>query len=183
MLDNLSTSANLSIQDRATRIETYGTTVLVVPWLSGTGIVSPWWSATRDRQLRDFWKRSDHLAGAVYTMTAKMQAVPNKVVPKDTSVKSYNEDAAVMSDVLTGLSEFGGGWVEFYGKFIEDLITQDNGCFAEIIGRGDPAGPIVGRPVSIAHLDSYRCTRTGSAIYPVVYHDTDGNAINFTTLA
>lgn len=165
---------NLSIQDRATRTETYGTSVLIVPWLSSGGIISPWWSATRDRQLRDFWKRSDHLSGAVYTMTAKMQAIPNKVVAKDASVKAYVEDAARTTDVMSGAVEFGGGWVEFYGKFIEDLLTTDNGCFAEVIGYGDPSGPIIGRPVSIAHLDNSRCTRTGSSIYPVVYHDTDG---------
>lgn len=168
-------SRNLTIQDRATSTDVSGSMVMVVPWIANIGnIIAPWWSTTRDRQLRDFWKRSDHLAGAVYTMTAKMTAIPNKVVAKDMSVKTHVEEANVLTDVLQGAVEYGKGWSEFYAKFVEELLTQDNGVFAEVIGLGNPVGPVIGRAVSVAHLDSFRCTRTGSAIYPVVYHDTDG---------
>jgi hypothetical protein len=164
-----------SIQERATRTNTMGGSVFIVPYMAGIGnIIAPWWSTLRDRHLRDFWKKSDHLAGAVYTMTAKMTAIPNKVIAKDTSIKSHVEEAAVLTDALQGAVEFGNGWNEYYGKVVEDLLTQDNGCFSEVIGGGDPAGPIIGRAVSVAHLDSWRCTRTGSAIYPVVYQDTSG---------
>jgi len=152
-----------------------GGSVFIVPYMAGVGnIIAPWWSTLRDRHLRDFWKKSDHLAGAVYTMTAKMTAIPNKVIAKDTSIKSHVEEAAVLTDALQGAVEFGNGWNEYYGKVVEDLLTQDNGCFSEVIGGGDPAGPIIGRAVSVAHLDAWRCTRTGSAIYPVVYQDTSG---------
>jgi len=152
-----------------------GGSVFIVPYMAGIGnIIAPWWSTLRDRHLRDFWKKSDHLAGAVYTMTAKMTAIPNKVIAKDTSIKSHVEEAAVLTDALQGAVEFGNGWNEYYGKVVEDLLTQDNGCFSEVIGGGDPSGPIIGRAVSVAHLDAWRCTRTGSAIYPVVYQDTSG---------
>jgi hypothetical protein len=57
---------------------------------------------------------------------------------------------------------------------VEDNVVTDNGAFAEIIGPGDPAGPLAGQPVSVAHLDSQRCTRTGNAEYPVIYEDMDG---------
>lgn len=168
-------SRDTTIQERATRTDVSGSAVLLVPWMANAGgIIAPWWSTTRDRQLREFWKKSDHLSGAVYTMTAKMTAIPNKVIARDTSIKAHVEEAAAITDALQGAVEFGAGWNEFYGKSIEDLLTQDNGWFAEVIGNGDPSGPIIGRAVSVAHLDAWRCTRTGSSIYPVVYNDTSG---------
>ncbi|MFA4974448.1 MAG: hypothetical protein WC683_17720, partial [bacterium] len=47
------------------------------------------------------------------------------------------------------------------------------GGFMEVIGDGDPAGPIEGRPLGLAHLDSLRCTRTGDPTYPVTYNTPD----------
>lgn len=165
---------SLSIQDRADSSASVSGGLHIVPWMKNAGIVPPWWSAERDKSLRGFWKQSDHLAGAVYTMTSKMTAVPNKVVARDASIKRHVEEAAVMTDVINGAVEWGAGWVDFYGKAVEDLLTQDNGCFAEIIGKGSATGPIIGRPISLAHLDAGRCTRTGNAEFPVVYTDTDG---------
>jgi hypothetical protein len=152
-----------------------GSSNLFLVMAHGGSIVSPWWSPTRDHQLRAFWKKSDHLAGAVYTMTSKMTAIPNKIVARDTSIRAHVEQADYLTDVLQSASGIGGeGWIRTYGKFVEDLVTVDNGAFMEIIGLGDPLGPILGQAISVAHLDSTRCTRTGNAIYPVVYQDIDG---------
>ena len=133
----------------------------------------PWWSKARDIKMAKFVKTSDHLSGAVYSMQSKMTAIPNKVVAKDPSNKTHVKQAEMLTDILNNGSEWGDGWVSFYGKFVEDLITQDNGSFGEVIGEGTKTGPIVGRPVSVAHLDSARCTRTGHPIYPVIFMDTD----------
>jgi hypothetical protein len=137
-------------------------------------IIAPWWSRRRDLELRSFTKSSDHLSGAVFNMCAKMTAIPVKVEAKDKSIKTHVKAAEEFTDVIINGSQFGEGWVAFYGKFIEDLLTQDNGAFAEIIGPGKKDGPLTGMPISIAHMDSARCLRTGSPEYPVVYEDISG---------
>jgi hypothetical protein len=143
--------------------------------LAGAGqTIAPWWSTTRDQQLRNFWKESDHLSGTVYTMQSKMTSIPFQVVPRDASVRKHVTEAQDMTEILRFTPEYGGGWIEAYSKWVEDYLTQDNGAFMEVIGDGDPAGPIIGPPVSVAHLDSYRCQRTGHPEYPVIYEDENG---------
>lgn len=149
--------------------------VFAVQWLANAGgIVSPWWSTTRDLQLRHFWKDCDHLSGTIYSMQSKMTAIPVRVDPKDMSDRRAVEEARFLTEVINDAPGFGKGWVTEYGKWIEDIYTQDNGAFLEVIGAGRKDGPIIGMPVSIAHLDSSRCLRTGSFEYPVIYTDTDG---------
>lgn len=146
--------------------------VFLVNWMARAGaLVNPWWSTARDRDLRDFWKKSDHLSGAIYTMEARMTAIPIKIVAKDQSVKEHVRTAIRATENLYDSADFYEGWVKFFGKFIEDLVSTDNGAFAEVIGAGPKDGPIVGAPVSVAHLDSRCCQRTGDPMYPVIYHD------------
>lgn len=156
------------------RVSAMSSGIWLVQWMAQAGYnVPPWWSVHRDTSLREFWKKSDHLSGAIYTMTSKMTAIPNKVVARDQSVRKYVK-AAEEATIRLRAAEFGESWVVFYSKWVEDLLTQDNGAFAEIIGPGDPDGPIIGAPVGLAHLDSWRCQRTGNTTYPVIYTDTDG---------
>jgi hypothetical protein len=143
--------------------------------LARAGDVLPaWWSRQRDLMLRNFWKKSDHLSGAMYTMIAKMTTIPVRVVPKDMSIKSHVRIAEEYTNLLMNTAQFGEGFIQFYSKILEDLFGTDNGLFAEIIGMGDKSGPIQGVPISIAHLDSARCTRTSDPEFPVLYSDTDG---------
>lgn len=132
-------------------------------------LLPPWWSPRRDIALASFWKSSDHLSSAVYNSQAKLVGIPFEIVARDPSNVDHVEMAENMTDHLMHLSEFGLGWLHAYEKFIEDLLTKDNGAFFEIIGLGNPDGPIVGAPISIRHLDSLRCTRTGNPEFPVVY--------------
>ena len=138
------------------------------------GIVSPWWSARRDMDLRNFWRKCDHFAGAVYSIAAKLAAVPFRIEPRDPSVKTHWQQAEEYQMALEERTDFGAGWQSFMGKSLQDLWTQDNGMFWEIIGAGDPAGPIKGPAVGVAYLDAARCTRTGNPEYPVTYEDVDG---------
>lgn len=169
-------SQSQTIQERADRRDVLGSrNVWGVQWLAtANDIIAPWWSTYRDKQLREFWKKPDHLSGAIYTMSSKMSAISHKVVAKDTSIKAHVEQAENMTIILSDTPEFGDGWVAFFQKWVEDLTTQDNGAFGEIIGFGRTDGPIIGMPLTVAHLDSYRCTRTGNSEFPVVYQDTDG---------
>ncbi len=162
-----------SIQSRAQNAPLGG--LHLVNWISRAGgIVPPWWSTSRDAKLREFWKSGDHLSGAVYTMESKMTSIPFRVVARDQSIKEHVRQADRITAFVAAGAEFGGGWGEFYGKFVEDLLTVDNGAFAEVIGAGEPTGPILGQPITIAHLDSHRCQRTGNPLFPVLYEDLNG---------
>ena len=144
-------------------------------WLlaSTGGIVSPWWSKRRDMDLREFWRKCDHFSGAVYSIAAKLASVPFRIEPRDPAVKTHWAQAEEYQMALEERSDFGHGWISLIGKSLQDLWTQDNGMFWEIIGAGDPAGPIKGPAVGVAYLDASRCTRTGDPEYPVIFEDTD----------
>lgn len=165
-----------SIQDRAETQEImagYGLGLLY--WLTSTGdMISPWWSKVRDADLRVFWPRCDHLAGAMYALRAKMTSVPVRVEPRDPTMKAHMRLADDFHRRLVEESEFGKGWVVAFGKWLTDLWSQDNGAFFEVIGPGRPDGPLTGAPVGLAQLDSWRCHRTRSVEYPVVYQDETG---------
>jgi len=169
-------AATVSIQDRATAPgEESGWGANIFSGLVRAGeLISPWWSVRRDSELRDFWKTSNHLAGAVYAMRSKISTINFKVIPKDASVQSQSRAALERQQVIMETPEYGKGWLEFVSKWVGDLIAADNGAFAEIIGPGSPTGPIIGAPISFANLDSARCSRTSNPIYPVIYQDTDG---------
>ncbi|RLC88776.1 MAG: hypothetical protein DRJ03_01625 [Chloroflexi bacterium] len=144
----------------------------ILMWLvQGQGLIAPYWSPRRDQDLRNFWKKVDHIAGAVYALSSRMTTIPFRVEPRDRNIASYQRIADETFAMLRDGSEFGGGWSRFYSPFIQDLLTTDNGAFGEIIAPGDPSGPYIGRPLGIAHLDSGRCTRTGNAEFPVIYED------------
>ena len=143
---------------------------------NGASRIPGWWSPTRDVALRAFWKESDHLAGTLYTMISKMVSIPFRVIPADPSNPEQVALAAERQEALLSGAEFGEGWPVFYPKFIEDLLSTDNGGFGEIIGPGDPVGPLTGAPLTIAHLDSWRCQRTGHPEFPVLYRDIDGHS-------
>ncbi len=137
-------------------------------------LISPWWSTHRDHQLRSFWKTVDNLAGAVYTLESRLKTVPFTVKPKNIAIKSHLRLAEQYQRILEEESDFFAGWGIFYSQFVEDLVTQDNGTFAEILGDGPPDGPIRGMPFGLAHLDSARCQRTSNPEYPIIYNASDG---------
>lgn len=144
-------------------------------WVTRTGDIVPnWWSRERDRKLASVWKQSNHLSIAVYNTQAKIVGIPPKIVARDITNNRHIDDANMLNELLFTSADFARGWEVAYMKFIESLLTQDNGAFMEIIGEGDPAGPIVGRPLTIRHLDSSRCIRTSNPLFPVKYQDDTG---------
>lgn len=162
-----------SIQARA-RDEGAGRLPLLM-FLARAGQTIPaWWSKERDRELDRFWKNSDHVGGAFYTLSSKLTSVPFRIEARDPNVASHRKLAEEYQDLLEAGSEFGLGWQELIVPFLLDLWSQDNGAFLEVIGGGPKSGPVEGLPVGLAHLDSYRCHRTGSLEFPVQYEDYDG---------
>jgi predicted peroxiredoxin len=128
--------------------------------------IAAWWSAQRDRELRDFWRKESLLASAIYTVVSRQAAF-------SWTLDGPPKAVARVHDILT-YADLGLGWVGFVEKITEELETQDNGAFIEII-RPKGAGPEVA-PIGIAHLDSGACMRTGNPENPVLYLDRKGNA-------
>lgn len=138
---------------------------------SAADTFEPWGKNTqvRDQQLRDFWHTEPYLAGAVVNVSFRNTTLDWEV--KHSSPKIVTAVTDMIRAALAGDSV---GWVPFMQKLSQDLYTQDNGTFIELIR--DPVGsfqeeraPVIG----IAHLDSNRCIRTGNPMYPVVYIDKD----------
>lgn len=155
--------------------EVAGRNVFIISNFARAGeLIAPWWSPLRDSQLRTFSKNVDYLSGAVYTMVSKLISIPVKIIARNMNNKSQVREAERQTNMIQMVPGFGEGWTGEYGMFVEDLLTQDNGGFMEIIGPGYVDGPIIGAPVSFSHLDSARCQRTGNPIYPVIYQDLDG---------
>jgi len=166
---------DLSIQERATASPEDSVGGFGFSWMvKARELISPWWSPSRDRDLQAFWRKSNHLAGALASFISRISTMRFRVLPVDKAVKLQISMASDFEELLLNNVEFGAGWNVFVEKCTVDLIAADNGFFAEVIGPGDPVGPILGRAVSLAHLDSSRCQKTSSPEYPVVYRDTDG---------
>lgn len=152
--------------------------VQVFTWniASAADQIMPWGRSVyvRDRQLRDFWPTEPYLAGAMANV-----AFRNSVFEWEIRGRSEKVNQAVGDVLVSALAGDAFGWVPFMQKFSQDLYTQDNGCFIELIrDPGLDAGsrftgalaPVLG----IGHLDSNRCTRTGNPEFPVVYQDRNG---------
>lgn len=134
----------------------------------GTNVVG------RDRQLREFWPTESYLAGAVTTV-----AFRNSVFDWEIHGESEKINQAVTDMLLGSVAGDMIGWIPFVQRFSQDLYTQDNGAFIELVR--DPGmdanskfkgamAPVLG----IANLDAAQCTRTGNAEYPVLYVDRNG---------
>ena len=136
--------------------------------------ISPWWSPTRDNDLRNLVRKSDHLSGALYNMSTKIAAIPMHVVPRDTSIRQHVRLAEEYTRHFRSFSEFGLGWEQFVSKWVEEYHTQDNGAFVEFIADGPPDTPISGMIYSMNILDASQCTRTSNPEYPVIYTAFDG---------
>jgi len=168
---------NMSVQGTDVEYDNQGiTSIGLLGYMYQTnGLLPPWWSAARDRELRRFFRGSDHLSGAIYAIVARLITIPFNIIPIDSSITLHVKKAEVMHESLLELTDFGKGWNFGYAKFVLDHLTQDNGSFLEVIGDGDPSGPIKGLPYGVAHLDANRCTRTASREFPVVYTDRNGS--------
>lgn len=111
-------SQDASVQARATP----GLNLMLWAAAGGSDLIAPWWSRTRDAQLRSFWRTVDHLAGAVYTMESRLKTVPFHIRPRDFGIKTHMRQADEYTDILLNESDFGNGWGDFYSKFVEDLL-------------------------------------------------------------
>ncbi|GAG35760.1 unnamed protein product, partial [marine sediment metagenome] len=181
MPDQESVQLNQMLQATKTGEELTGESGSRVGWLlnwlgDNSGLVAPWWSQHRDMELRAFWKDCDYLAGAIYAMVARLTTLPFRVLPYDPTIELHVEQAEEFTKRLLSSTEWYRGWNVGIARFLIDHLTQDNGSFLEVIGYGNPEGPIVGMPLGVVHRDAAKCQRTSDPRYPVIYRMDKGES-------
>ncbi len=150
-----------SVQERAEVDDRQSLWLAVGDWAEPNADLPAWWTPARDQELRRYWKREGLLASALYNMQAILSTVGWDIEGEDDLVSQVR--------VPLDQADFGAGFMTTVKKLAEDWLTQDNGMFMEIIGPGDPTGPLTGMPTGIAHLDAGRCWRSADPEYPVWY--------------
>lgn len=119
----------------------------------------------RDVALRQFYPTETKTASAVFSVAAKYAGFKWALQGPPRTVQIYQE-------MLQGC-QFGKGWQRMWVKILTDILTQDNGGMMEIVRTADdPQAPVV----SLNHLDTGRCTRTGHRETPVIYYDLQGKS-------
>lgn len=119
----------------------------------------------RDQKLREFWPTETFTASAMYSMVAKYASL-------QWSLEGPPRTVGIFQDMLNGV-ENGEGWLIMWMKALNDLFSTDNGGFIEVVRASDsPDAPCV----TMNHLDSGRCLRTGHKLTPVLYYDIQGVA-------
>lgn len=142
-------------------------------------VIPPWWSRGRDIALRNVVIGNDNLSSAQYNFVSRLTATPVHIIPKDKSISSHVEQAALYERVLQHRTESRSdrtrkGWNFGFGMFLQDLTGVDNGGVFVVDGPGRGDGPLTGMPTKLVHLDSVQVSRTRSAEFPIVYTDYDG---------
>jgi len=84
-----------------------------------------WWTVQRDAWLRSFWQTAPFLPGVIYSIAARNAAFRFEFTGPEEQVQ-YSKDLCAQADL-------GAGWQSFVMKLTQDLLTQDNGAFIEVI--------------------------------------------------
>lgn len=108
--------------------------------------------------LDDLWKGEPILAGAVYSMVAKMQSMNWKVEG------GRNNTARVSEMLARARYMWGFDWPGFIGSTATDFYTQDNGFYWDVTRASE-----WGMLTDMAHIDAQCCVLTGNANYPMYY--------------
>ena len=139
--------------------------------------------SSRDEYLNNFWRQEPILAGAVYSMAAKMTALRWSV----TGRKNLATHAAkLLARAMYSIN--GNDWGGFIASTAQDFYTTDRGVFWETPKAGSK---LLGKLQELAHIDSLNCTLTGNSKYPMIYQSQvtgqqlkfrPGEFIHFTSM-
>ncbi|KKM70160.1 hypothetical protein LCGC14_1443530 [marine sediment metagenome] len=126
----------------------------------GKDDLPPHGDPSRDHILAEFWKKEPILAGAVYSMSAKMTALPWTVVGPKVEAKYYAE-------LLTRASSMEGyDWGGFISASAQDFYTTDRGVKWETPKIGSR---LIGKLADLGHIDTLQCAPTGNTKKPMFY--------------
>lgn len=129
--------------------------------------IPPWGTKNRDVFLRDAFRNSTVFSSVVYGETARVVNAEYTL----TSESKEKENLVKYQDMFN-TCDFGNGFDVFRSKLTQDLLTQDNGAFIELMGDNrDSHLPLDSEVRSFAHIDSGQCFRTFNLEYPVLYWD------------
>jgi hypothetical protein len=113
--------------------------------------------------LDKLWKEEPVLAGAVYSMVAKMQSMTWRI-------EGGRNNATYAADMLSRAQYmYGNEWGGFIGASAIDFYGQDNGVWWDVTRRG---GNQWDKIADLAHIDTRCCIATGSAITPMLYRSS-----------
>ena len=133
-------------------------------------VVPRWWSARRDKKLRELAYGNDYTQLAVNTAVLKLSGIPLTVRARNMNVSAHQRLAETFNEMLQAILP------ELLPRLIQDMLTQDNGAFAVVMDDAqDASGPVIGMPTGIMHLDSAYCHRTGDAVFPIRYSHAEND--------
>lgn len=123
----------------------------------------------RAAYLDRIWREEPILAGAVYSMVAKMQALTWRIEGGKRNATYY---AKLLARAAYGHKH---DWSGFIASCAEDFYTQDNGVFIQLVRSGNA---MTGKLTDIGHIDSQCCVLTGSAAVPMIYSSAVTGQVN-----
>lgn len=168
----MATAQTATIQALPDASKNGGMTSLVTDFWSletaRSGILAPWGSRTRERQLLDYYRHPYNtlVQGAFQGLIKKVKNTPWEITGGKTRTTYFSN--------LLREAQFGRGWGDFLSRVILDYLRHDVGAFIEVIAPGNPKREPTGRVLGLAHLDSMRCYLTGDPEFPVLYLAMDG---------
>jgi len=125
----------------------------------------------RDVYLCDFWKQEPILAGAVYSMSAKMSSLRWYI--SGPRLKAHKAASLLARAAHMGGEDWGG----FLSPTAQDFYTTNNGVFWETargnIGDVGVINSLIGPLADIGHIDSLCCTLTGNTDLPMIYRSEE----------
>lgn len=126
---------------------------------------------SRDSILCEIWKEEPILAGAVYSMTAKMAALR-------WTMTGRRNKSLESARILSRAAVMGGyDWGAYISSGANDFYTTNRGFFTETAKNGDP---LTGSLSDIGHIDALNCILTGNSEYPMQYVSmTTGQSLRF----
>ena len=125
----------------------------------------------RDLYLSKLWRVEPIMAGAVYSMTAKMTALRWSITGRAKPAKNA-------ARLFARAAHMGGDdWGGFISATAEEFYTMNRGVFWETSRYGSY---LSGKLAEIGHIDSLACTLTGNKKYPMIYaSETTGQIVRF----
>jgi hypothetical protein len=134
--------------------------------------ITPWGVdvALRDKELRSFWFTEPWLASVVYSTAVRNASYEWQIVGADSEKPQPTKTIQAVTRLLSD-SNKGGGWMQFITQLSQDMYTQDNGAWVEIVRAAKrPDAPVI----NLNQLDSARVRRTGDPKFPAIYTNKNG---------
>lgn len=126
-----------------------------------TGNVPAYNDPNVDLYLDENWRKEPILAGAVYSMSAKMTALSWQVGGTKATALYY---AKLLARAMQGTDN--NDWGSFISAIAQDFYCTNKGSFMEVARDGSP---LYGKMTDLGHIDSLQCELTGNSKTPVQY--------------